>query len=138
MEEFALFSGLQIQACIPFLCREGSLTKLTVEIPGILALRLEALAKLFGKGVDDLARKALEDFAGSRASRRAILKSRRDALDSLHLDEVSVAAVEVAMKEQSVERDRMLGRCDIEFHGTQGVFERLFSYVKVHQRGIQI
>ncbi len=58
------------------------MTKLTVEMPRILALRLEALAKLSGEGAEDLARKALEDFAGSRASRRAILKSRRDAAKS--------------------------------------------------------
>jgi hypothetical protein len=55
------------------------LTKLTVEVPEVVALRLEALAGVSGKSVDELVREGLDSFAGSLASRRAILKARRAA-----------------------------------------------------------
>jgi hypothetical protein len=229
------------------------LTKLTVEIPELVALRLEALAGLFGKSVDDLVREGLDSFAGSLASRRSILKARRaaaktagtsysladlgwldgyagqrvdelltfegsegvhailfalaqaieekikaagplkmsgierillsvlalerevgnggydqffrnssrqfapaivndlvrigcteiaditqQALDSLDLTELSVAAIEAAMNAESPARDRTLERCNIAFYERGELSRQLFAYVKKHQGGIRI
>jgi hypothetical protein len=229
------------------------LTKLTVEIPEVVALRLEALAGVSGKSVDELVREGLDSFAGSLASRRAILKARRAAaknsgtshslvdlgwldgyagqsvdelltfegsegvhailfaleraiqekikaagplkmtgieltllsvlalecevgnggydqffrnssrrfapaivgdlvrigcteiaditqlaLDSLDLPELSVAAIETAMKAESSARDRTLERCNIAFYERGELSRQLFAYVKEHQGGIRI
>lgn len=65
--------------CYPVDLPEALVAKLTIEIPDVVALRLEALSGISGKSVHDLAREGLESFAGSLASRRAILKSRRAA-----------------------------------------------------------
>ena len=59
--------------------RKVRLTKLIVEIPEVVALRLDALATASGKSVEELARDGLDSFAGSLASRRTILKARRAA-----------------------------------------------------------
>lgn len=229
------------------------MTKLAIEIPEVVARRLEALSGVLGKSVDELAREGLDSFVGSRTSRRAILKARRtaaraagtshsladlgwldgyagqtvdelllfegtdgvdsvlfaieqaiekkietagpakitgvelmvlsvlalerevsnggydqffrnssrrfapmivnhlvtigcpaiaditqEALDSLDLPELSAPAIEAAMKTKSENRDRRLSRCDLAFYEKPGLFERLFSYVKAHQDGIQI
>jgi hypothetical protein len=53
--------------------------KITVEVPEVVALRLEALAGTAGKTVEELAREGIEALAGSNKSRRAILKVRRTA-----------------------------------------------------------
>jgi predicted transcriptional regulator len=50
---------------------------LTLEIPDLVARRLEALANLSGQSVEELAAAALDDFAGCLKSRRAILKAWR-------------------------------------------------------------
>jgi hypothetical protein len=52
---------------------------LTIEIPDVVARRLEALATVSSKNVDQLALEALDSFAGSVKSRRAILKAWRNA-----------------------------------------------------------
>jgi len=52
---------------------------LTVEIPELVARRLEALAAVQNKKVEQLALECLDSFAGSLASRRAVLKARRAA-----------------------------------------------------------
>jgi hypothetical protein len=52
---------------------------LSIEVPEIIARRLDALAQTSGKSVDELALEALEAFAGSLAARRAIVKARRAA-----------------------------------------------------------
>jgi hypothetical protein len=52
---------------------------LTVEVPEVVARRLEALGKLSGKSLDELAVDAIDSFAGSHASRRAIVKTWRKA-----------------------------------------------------------
>lgn len=55
---------------------------LTVEIPEIVARRLEALASVSGKSLQELARDGLDAFTSSFTSRRTILKARRDAAAS--------------------------------------------------------
>lgn len=229
------------------------MTKLAIEIPEVVARRLEALSGASGKSVDELVREDLDSFAGSRTSRRAILKARRaaaraagtghsladlgwldgyagqtvdelllyegtdgvasvlfaieqaiekkieaagpgkvtgvelmvlsvlalerevnnggydqffrnssrrfapmivnhlvmigcpaiaditqEALDSLDLPELSVPAIEAAMKTEGENRGRRLNRCDLAFYEKTGLLERLFLYVKAHQDGIQI
>jgi hypothetical protein len=222
---------------------------LTVNIPELVALRLEALAGASGKTVDELAGEAFDAITGSFASRRAILKARntasmesggkatladlgwldgytgqtvdelllfgdtekaltilqvleeaiqakgprgrsgvermvlsigalvrevnnggydqffrnssrqfapaivsdlvrigctgmadlcQEALDALGLPEASVKAVEAAMEEENVERDRVLARCDIRFYELPSPADQLLAYVKVHQDGIRI
>jgi hypothetical protein len=226
---------------------------LTVELPELVARRLEALGNASGKSVADLAMEALDSFAGSIASRRAIVKAWRktgtvagtaysladlgwvegysgqavdellsfegtegvhallfvlegaiadkvkatgpgkmtgvermvlsvmalsrevnnggydqffrnssrqfapaivsdlvrihcteladitqQALDALELPKVNAAEIEAAMARKSIERDRVLNRCDIAFCERAELFERLFAYVKAHQGGIKI
>jgi len=53
------------------------MANLTVELPEVVARRLEALAKVTGKSMDELALEGLDSFAGSIASRRAIVKAWR-------------------------------------------------------------
>jgi hypothetical protein len=55
------------------------MNQLTIEVPEVVARRLEALSAISGKSVDELAREGVDAFAGSRASRRTILKARRTA-----------------------------------------------------------
>ncbi len=63
---------------LPMAIWEILMANLTIEVPDILARRLEALANLSGKRIDDLALEAVEAFAGSHASRRAIVKAWRE------------------------------------------------------------
>jgi hypothetical protein len=56
-----------------------SMAKLTLEVPDVVALRLEALAGVSGKGVEELAVEAIDALAGSPKSRRAISKARQAA-----------------------------------------------------------
>ncbi len=210
---------------------------MTIEIPDLTLRRLEALSVASGKSVDELAREALESFAGSLASRRAIRKARHAAAkaagtacsladlgwldgyagqtvdellsyegaDNLHSilsaleqaieekirtkgkrertgvermvlsimalvrevnnggydqfflnssgefapaivdDLVRIGCPEVADITQRAldarelpERDRLLQRCDVQFHERTEIPERLFSYVKAHPDGIRI
>src|SRR4051812_39687099 len=60
--------------------------KLTIEIPKVVALRLEALSNISGKSVNQLAGEGIDLFAGSQASRRAILKARRAAAKNAGTD----------------------------------------------------
>jgi hypothetical protein len=60
------------------------------------------------------------------------------ALDSLDLPELSVAAIETAMKAESSARDRTLERCNIAFYERGELSRQLFAYVKEHQGGIRI
>jgi hypothetical protein len=53
------------------------MASLTVEVPEVVARRLEALGSVSGQSVSDLALEALDSFAGSHASRRAIVKAWR-------------------------------------------------------------
>jgi|HubBroStandDraft_6_1064221.scaffolds.fasta_scaffold258507_1 hypothetical protein len=53
------------------------MASLTIEVPEVVARRLEALGTLQGQNVGELAREAVESFAGSHASRRAIVKAWR-------------------------------------------------------------
>ena len=53
--------------------------KLTIDIPEVVALRLEALASASGKMVNDIACESFDSYTGSFKSRRAILKARREA-----------------------------------------------------------
>ena len=53
------------------------MASLTIEVPDVVARRLEALANVSGQKVDELALEAVEAFAGSNASRRAIVKAWR-------------------------------------------------------------
>lgn len=55
------------------------MAQLTIELPDTTARRLEALAQTSGKSVDELVLEALDSFAGSISSRRAIVKARRAA-----------------------------------------------------------
>jgi hypothetical protein len=225
---------------------------LTIEVPEIIARRLEALSQTSGKSVDELTVEALDSFAGSLAARRAIVKTRRaaaklaetgysladlgwldgysgqtvdelllfegtegvytilsaleqavrakletsgplkmtgiermllsvmallrevnnggydqyfrnssrqfapaivrdlagigctevaditqQALDSLNLPKLTVAAIEAAMAAESTTRDRALERCNIAFYSRTEVWERLFLYVKAHQNAIR-
>jgi len=229
------------------------LAELTVGIPEVVMLRLEALASASGKSVEELAIQGIDALAGSASSRRAILKARgtaakttgatysladlgwldgytgqtvdelllfegtdglhsilftleqaiqqkleadgrlqmtgvmwmvlavmalsrevnnggydqffrdssrqfaprivgdlvrigcpdiadiiQEALDSLDLPKLSVPAIEAAMSTPSVRQDRTLQRCNIAFYDQSVLLERLFSYVKMHQAGIQI
>ena len=52
---------------------------LTIEVLETIARRLEALAQTSGKSVDELVLEALDSFAVSISSRRAIVKARRAA-----------------------------------------------------------
>jgi predicted transcriptional regulator len=229
------------------------MAQLTIELPETIARRLEALAQTSGKSVDELVLEALDSFAGSISSRRAIVKARRaaakaagtgysladvgwlegysgqtvdelllfegtegvytilsaleqavkdkvsaagtlkmtgvermllsamallrevnnggydqffrnssrrfapaivddlvrvgcteiaditqQALDSLNLPELTVAAIEAVMGTESTSRDRALQRCNIAFYSQTEVWGRLFLYVKAHQDGIRI
>jgi hypothetical protein len=53
--------------------------KLTIEIPELVALRLEALASATGKSLDAVVLESLESTASFGKSRRAIVKARRAA-----------------------------------------------------------
>jgi hypothetical protein len=55
------------------------MAQLSIEVPEIIARRLDALAQTSGKSVDELTLEALDSFAGSLAARRAIVKARRAA-----------------------------------------------------------
>jgi hypothetical protein len=68
----------------------------------------------------------------------AIADITQEALDSLDLPELSVPAIEAAMKTEGENRGRRLNRCDLAFYEKTGLLERLFLYVKAHQDGIQI
>jgi hypothetical protein len=52
---------------------------LTIDLPEVVARRLEALGTLQGKNMNQMALEAVELFAGSHASRRAIVKAWRAA-----------------------------------------------------------
>jgi hypothetical protein len=62
---------------LPISGGEVSMASLTVEVPEVVARRLEALGNVSGQSVDELALEALDSFAGSHASRRAIVKAWR-------------------------------------------------------------
>jgi Domain of unknown function (DUF4375) len=62
---------------LPISSQEVLMASLTVEVPEVVARRLKALGCLTGKSVDELAVEALDSFAGSIASRRAIVKACR-------------------------------------------------------------
>ena len=64
MDRFAGFNGL-----LPI--------TLTIDVPEVVTRRLEALGMASGKTVDELALQAVESFAGSHSSRRAIVKAWR-------------------------------------------------------------
>ena len=53
------------------------MASLRIDVPGVITRRLEALGMASGKTVDELALQAAESFAGSHASRRAIVKAWR-------------------------------------------------------------
>jgi hypothetical protein len=53
------------------------MAQLSVDLPDLVARRLEALGSLAGKSVDELALEAIESFAGSFAARRTIVKAWR-------------------------------------------------------------
>jgi hypothetical protein len=55
------------------------LAKVTIEIPELVALRLQALASASGKSVEELALEGIEALAGSHKTRRAIVKERGTA-----------------------------------------------------------
>ena len=228
------------------------MASLTIDVPEVVARRLEALGKISGKSIDELALEAVDSYAGSHASRRAIVKARRQAattsgtaysladlgwlegysgqavdeilsfegteevqsllfvleeaiqqkvkesgplkrtgiermvlsvmalsrevgnggydqffrnsscrfapaivddlvrigcveiaditqqaLDALDLPKLSVAEIEAAMSRENVPRDWALNRCDIAFYERGELPQRLFAYVKAHQRGIR-
>jgi hypothetical protein len=58
------------------------LPALTIEIPEVIARRLEALAAASGKSMEELAREGIDSLTASLKSRRAILKSRKAAAKS--------------------------------------------------------
>lgn len=97
------------------------MTRLTVEIPEVVALRLEALAGASGKSVDELVREALDSFAGSFTSRRAILKARSAAAKAAG---TSYSLADLGWLEgyagQSVDELLM-------FEGSEGVHSILFA-----------
>src|SRR5277367_1173231 len=72
MDRFAGFSDI-----LPIAGGEGPMASLTIEVPEVVARRLEALGKASAKSLDELALEAMESFAGSHASRRAIVKAWR-------------------------------------------------------------
>ena len=53
------------------------MASLTIEVPEVVVRRLEALGKASARSLDELAIEAVESFAGSHASRRAIVKAWR-------------------------------------------------------------
>jgi predicted transcriptional regulator len=53
------------------------MASVTIEVPEVVARRLEGLGNVSGKSMDELALDAVESFAGSHASRRAIVKAWR-------------------------------------------------------------
>lgn len=55
---------------------------LTIDIPEVMARRLEALASASGRSAEELAREGIDSLTASFQSRRAILKSRKDAAKS--------------------------------------------------------
>lgn len=55
------------------------MAKLTLEVPDVVALRLEALAGVLGRSVEELVVEAIDVLAGSPKSRRTISKARRAA-----------------------------------------------------------
>src|ERR1700744_3994288 len=67
----------RFQWCSADISRGGSMASLRIEVPELVERRLVALGKTLGKSVDELALEAVESFAGSHASRRAIVKAWR-------------------------------------------------------------
>lgn len=55
---------------------------LTIDIPEVMARRLEALAAASGKTTEELAREGIDSLTASFKSRRAILKSRKETANS--------------------------------------------------------
>ncbi|HEY1493149.1 MAG TPA: DUF4375 domain-containing protein [Candidatus Solibacter sp.] len=55
---------------------------LMVDIPEVMVRRLEALATASGRSAEELAREGIDSLTASFQSRRAILKSRKDAAKS--------------------------------------------------------
>src|SRR5579863_2908267 len=74
MAEPAGFSGV-----LPIKVGRVRMASLTIDVPEVVARRLEALGKISGKSIDELALEAVDSYAGSHASRRAIVKARRQA-----------------------------------------------------------
>jgi hypothetical protein len=62
------------------------LPALTIEIPEVIARRLEALAHASGRSVEELARESIDSLTASFKSRRTILKSRKAAAKSAGTD----------------------------------------------------
>jgi hypothetical protein len=62
---------------LPIARGEVPMASLTIEVPEVVVRRLEALGKASAKSLDELALEAVESFAGSHASRRAIVKAWR-------------------------------------------------------------
>lgn len=107
------------------------MAKLTIEIPPVVALRLEALAGASGKSVDELALEALDSFAGSLASRRAIGKARRDEAKAAN---TTYSLGDLGWLDgysgQSV--DELLA-----FEGTEGVYALLMTLEEAIQKKVK-
>jgi hypothetical protein len=78
--KYALYSIVGIEVLRLF--QEECLPTLTIDIPEVMVRRLEALASASGRSAEELAREGIDSLTASFQSRRAILKSRRDAAKS--------------------------------------------------------
>jgi Domain of unknown function (DUF4375) len=74
-------------ASVPKYCvQEVCLPVLTIDIPEVIARRLEALAEASGRSMEELAREGIASLTASLKSRRAILKSRKAVAKSAGTD----------------------------------------------------
>jgi predicted transcriptional regulator len=116
MDRFAGFNGNP-----PIVGWEVPMASLTIEVPEVVARRLEALGTLQGQSVGELAREAVESFAGSVASRRAMVKAWRAAAK---VGETSYSLAELGWLQgysgQTV--DEILS-----YEGTDGIHNLLFA-----------
>ncbi len=104
---------------------------LTIEVPDVVARRLEALGSISGKKVAELALEGVEAFAGSHASRRALVKAWRKT--------AAVAATSYSLADLGWLEGYSGQAIDeiLAFEGTEGIDRLLFALEDAIQEKIK-
>jgi hypothetical protein len=107
------------------------MASLTIDVPEVVTRRLEALGMASGKTVDELALQAVESFAGSHASRRAIVKAWRKT--------ASIAGTAYSLEDLGWVEGYSGQAVDeiLSFEGTEGVHSLLFVVEQAIQEKIK-
>jgi hypothetical protein len=127
MDGFAGFSDV-----LPIAGGEVPMATLTINVPEVVARRLEALGKASAKSLDELALEAVQSFAGSHASRRAIVKAWRKTA-SIGGTAYSLADLGRVEGYSGQAVDEILS-----FEGTEGVHSLLFALEQAIQEKVKV